>query len=142
MRSFVTYFGLLVLLTSCHTQKPLDPPATVPEDQPASIIPEDTTVSTIPRRQPISGMDYSPTNLIVTYDAEIGKEPLLKAIHEIQAEIIYDYSIITGMAIRKPETMSLDATKAYFEKVKGVVSVAYDHIYRLDDPVKPKLEER
>ena len=127
------YISLLVLLTSCHTQKPLDPPATVPEDEP---------VSTIPEQQPISGMDYSPTNLIIMYDAEIGKEPLLEAIRDIQAEIIYDYSIITGMAIRKPETMSLEDTKAYFEKVKGVTSVAYDHIYRLDDPVKPKLEER
>jgi arabinogalactan endo-1,4-beta-galactosidase len=76
------------------------------------------------------------------YDAEIGKEPLLAAIQEIQAEIIYDYNLITGMAIRKPETMTLKATKAYFENVKGVVSVAYDHIYRLDDPIKPKLEER
>lgn len=142
MRSFVTYFGLLVLLTSCHTQKPLDPPATVPEDQPASIISEDTTVSTIPRRQPISGMDYSPTNLIVTYDAEIGKEPLLAAINEIHAEIIYDYKIITGMAIHKPDTMSLEATKTYFEKINGVLSVAYDHIYRLDDPIRPTPVDR
>ena len=114
----------MALLTACHAQKQLDPP------------------KTIVKHEPISGMDYSPTNLIVMYDAEIGKEPLLEAIHEIQAEIIYDYSIITGMAIRKPETMSLEATKAYFEKIKGVLSVAYDHIYRLDDPIKPKLEER
>lgn len=127
------YISLLVLLASCHTQKPLDPPTTVSEDKP---------ISTIPEHQPISGMDYSPTNLIIMYDAEIGKEPLLEAIRDIQAEIIYDYSIITGMAIRKPETMNLEDTKAYFEKVKGVVSVAHDHIYRLDDPVKPKLEEQ
>lgn len=124
MKNILFCIGLLALVTSCHAQKQLDPPTPLPE------------------HQPISGIDYSPTNLIIMYDAEIGKEPLLEAIREIQAEIIYDYSIITGMAIRKPETMSLDATKAYFEKVKGVVSVAYDHIYRLDDPIKPKLEER
>ena len=132
MKNCLICIGLLVLLSSCHAQKQLDPPATVP----------DKPISTIPEHQPISGMDYSPTNLIIMYDAEIGKEPLLEAIQEIHAEIIYDYKIITGMAIRKPETMSLEATKAYFEKVKGVTSVAYDHIYRLDDPVKPKLEER
>ncbi len=127
------WIGLLMLLTSCHTQKQLDPPTTITKDEP---------ISTIPEHQPISGMDYSSTNLIIMYDTEIGKEPLLEAIQEIHAEIIYDYKIITGMAIRKPDTMSLEETKAYFEKVDGVVSVAYDHIYRLDDPVKPKLEER
>ena len=116
MRNLLTCIGLLVLLSSCRAPKQLDTPTPVPE------------------HQPISGMDYSPT--------EIGKEPLLAAIQEIQAEIIYDYNLITGMAIRKPETMTLEATKAYFENVKGVVSVAYDHIYRLDDPIKPKLEER
>ena len=124
MRNLLTCIGLLVLLSSCRAQKQLDPP------------------TPIPGHKPISGMDYSPTNLIIMYDAEIGKEPLLAAIQEIQAEIIYDYNLITGMAIRKPETMTLEATKAYFENVKGVVSVAYDHIYRLDDPIKPKLEER
>jgi hypothetical protein len=133
MKNCLIRIGLLLLLTSCHTQKHLDPPAMIPEDKP---------ISTNPEHQPISGMDYSPTNLIIMYDAEIGKEPLQEAIREIHAEIIYDYHIITGMAIRKPETMSLEATKAYFEKVKGVVSVAYDHIYHLDDPIKPKLEER
>lgn len=127
------WIGLLVLLTSCHTQKPLDTPTTVSEEK---------SISTIPEHQPISGMDYSPTNLIIMYDAEIGKESLLEAIQEIHAEIIYDYKIITGMAIRKPDTMSLEDTKVFFEKVKGVTSVAYDHIYRLDDPIKPKLEER
>lgn len=124
MRYYFIHIGLLLLLISCHTQKQLDPPTPVPE------------------HQPISGMDYSPTNLIIMYDAEIGKASLLEAIQEIQAEIIYDYNLITGMAIRKPETMSLDATKSYFGNVKGVVSVAYDHIYRLDDPIRSKLEER
>jgi hypothetical protein len=35
-----------------------------------------------------------------------------------------------------------EAAKEYFEKVKGVLSVNYDHIHHLDDPIKPKLEER
>lgn len=133
MKNFLICIGLLVVLTACHTQKQLDPPPTIPEDKP---------ISTIPGHKPISGMDYSPTNLIIMYDAEIGKEPLLEAIQEIHAEIIYDYKIITGMAICKPETMSLEDTRAYFEKVQGVVSVEYDHIYYLDDPIRPKLEER
>ena len=74
------------------------------------------------------------------YDQEAGKDSLLKAVKDYKAEIIYDYSIIPGMAIRKPDDKTLEESMQYFKKVKGVVSVEYDHIYRLTDPVKPKLE--
>lgn len=84
--------------------------------------------------------DYSPSVLIAMYDQEVGKEHLLKAIKEYKAEIIYDYSIIPGMAIKKPDDKTLEETMQYFKKVKGVVSVEYDHVYHLTDPVKPKLE--
>ena len=76
------------------------------------------------------------------YDAEVGKQPLLDAIKKVKAEVVYDYNIITGMALRKPADRTLEATMDYFRKVKGVVSVEYDHVYRLTDPVKPKLEVR
>ena len=36
------------------------------------------------------------------YDAEIGKDPLLKAIEDYKCEIKYDYSKINGMALKKP----------------------------------------
>lgn len=84
--------------------------------------------------------EHSPSVLIVMYDLETGKEPLLKAIKDYKAEIIYDYSIIPGMAIKKPDSKTLEETMQYFKKVKGVVSVEYDHIYHLTDPVKPILE--
>lgn len=74
------------------------------------------------------------------YDQETGKEPLLKAVKEYKAEVIYDYSIIPGMAIKKPDDKTLEETMLYFKKVKGVVSVEYDHVYHLTDPVRPKLE--
>ena len=76
------------------------------------------------------------------YDAEIGKEPLLKAIKEYKCEIVYDYRIINGMALKKADDKSLEETMRYFKKIKGVVSVEYDHIYHLTDPIKPKLEIR
>jgi len=34
----------------------------------------------------------------------------------------------------------LEETMQYFKNVKGVTSVEYDHVYRLTDPVKPRLE--
>ena len=84
--------------------------------------------------------EHSPNVFLVMYDTEIGKEPLLEAIKEYKVEIIYDYNIINGMALKKPDSKSLEETMQYFKEVKGVVSVEYDHIYHLTDPVKPKLE--
>jgi len=57
-----------------------------------------------------------------------------------RCEIVYDYGIINGMALKKPEDKTLEETMQYFKKVKGVISVEYDHIIRLTDPVKPRLE--
>ena len=70
------------------------------------------------------------------YDEQIGKEPLLKAVQNFKAEIIYDYDIIPGMAIKKPDNKSLEETMSLFKNVKGVVSVEFDQIYRIDDPIK------
>lgn len=74
------------------------------------------------------------------YDAEIGKEPLLKAIKDYKVEIIYDYNIINGMALKKPEDKTLEETMQYFKSVKVVTNVEYDHVIHLTDPVKPRLE--
>ena len=84
--------------------------------------------------------EHSPNVFLVMYDAEIGKEPLLKAIKDYKVEIIYDYNIINGMALKKPEDKTLEETMQYFKSVKGVTNVEYDHIIRLIDPVKPRLE--
>ena len=83
---------------------------------------------------------HSPNVFLVMYDADIGKEPLLKAIQDYKVEVIYDYRMMNGMALKKPDDRSLEETMAFFRKVKGVLSVEYDHVYHLTDPVKPKLE--
>ena len=82
----------------------------------------------------------SMTNLIISYDAGIGKEPLLAAVKDYKAEILYDYSIITAIAIRIPEGADIHDAIDYFKKVRGVTAVERDHIYHLTDPVQPKLE--
>lgn len=82
----------------------------------------------------------SPTNLIIMYDPEIGKGPLLKAVQSYGARIIYEYSIISGIAVKVPG----DILKAidFFSGVEGVTAVERDHIYHLTDPVVPRLEVR
>lgn len=83
--------------------------------------------------------EHSPHTFLVMYDNAVGKEPLLEAIRKLKVTIVYDYGLITGMALRKPDNLSLEETMQHFRGVKGVTSVEYDHIYRLTDPVRPKL---
>lgn len=111
---------LILLLTSCRTKKVVELPMPIQESKYAP--------------------EHSPNVFLLMYDAEVGKEPLLKAIKEYKCEIVYDYRIISGMALKKPEDKTLEETMQYFKTVKGVTNVEYDHITRLTDPVKPKLE--
>ena len=80
----------------------------------------------------------SPTNLIIMYDPEIGKGPLLSAVQSYGAKIIYEYGIISGIAIKVPG--DIIQAIAFFANVKGVTAVERDHIYHLTDPVRPHLE--
>ena len=86
------------------------------------------------------GPEHSPNVFLVMYDEKVGKEPLQKAIKEYKCEIVYDYGIINGMALKKPEDKTLEEAMQYFKGVKGVTTVEYDHIIRLTDPVKPRLD--
>ena len=93
-------------------------------------------------RQDYDPQEYTPNTLIIMYDEEVGKEPLLRAVEEYHAEIIYDYSIIPGMAIRIPEGADIREAMEHFRRVEGVVSVERDRVFHLTDPVRPPLYER
>ena len=120
-QAVIFIFICVVVLTSCKSKQTLELSAPINIEH--KYVPE-----------------HSPNVFLIMYDAEIGKDPLLKAIKEYGCEIVYDYGIINGMALKKPEGKTLEETMEYFKKVKGVTSVEYDHIIRLTDPVKPKLE--
>ena len=113
----------LILLLSCRTKQVFEKPVEIIEEH--RYIPE-----------------HSPNVFLILYDEKVGKEPILKAIKEYNCEIKYDYHGFNGMALKKPENKTLEETMQYFRGVKGVLKVEYDHIIRLDDPVKPRLEER
>ena len=83
--------------------------------------------------------EFAPDRLIIMYDEKTGKDPLLKALKDYNAEIIYDYDFISGMAIKIPDGSDIKKAIKYFKAVKGVVSVERDRIIRLTDPVKPKV---
>ena len=71
---------------------------------------------------------YSPTNLIISVDNNIGKEPLKKAIKDYNAEILYDYNIISSMAIKIPQGKNIEEDIEFFRKVEGVIGVERDGI--------------
>lgn len=110
----------IILLTSCRTKQ--------------------TVELLAPKQEQQLNQNYSPNVFLVMYDAEVGKEPLQKAIKSYKCEVIYDYNIINGMALKKPEGKSLDETMQHFKEVKGVLTVEYDRINHLIEPVKPRLE--
>ncbi len=80
--------------------------------------------------------EFSPSTLIIMVDEKVGKVPLREAIQAYKAEVIYDYNIISGMAIRIPENRDIHEAIEYFQKVKGVVNVQRDRINHLIDPVR------
>jgi len=91
------------------------------------------TMMAVPTVQPEVVGEHSPSVFIVMYDKKVGKEPLLQAVEKCKAKVVYDYNNLTGMAIKKPVNMTLEATMEYFKKVKGVLSVEYDRVHHLMD---------
>ena len=71
---------------------------------------------------------YSPTNLIISVDQNIGKGPLKKAIEEYKAEILYDYNIICSMAIKIPPGKNIDEAIEFFKNVPGVIAIERDGV--------------
>ena len=75
---------------------------------------------------------YSPNVLIIFYDVTIGKEPLLKAIEEYHATVLYDLKIMKSISIKIPENTNIEDAIAFFQKVEGVLMVNKDSICQLD----------
>ena len=109
---------VIVLLTSCKTKQAVELSAPIHSYQ--------------------VEQEHSPNVFLVMYDEKVGK----KAVKAYKCEVIYDYNIINGMALKKPDDKTLEETMQYFKGVKGVLTVEYDHVIRLTDPIKPRLETR
>ena len=57
---------------------------------------KDSSIVVTPPRDAIG--EFSPITLIISYDAQVGKQPLLDAIKACGAQVIYDYKMMSGMA--------------------------------------------
>lgn len=68
---------------------------------------------------------------IIWYDAQIGKEPLLKAIELKQGTIFYDYQNFNAIAANFPIYKQANDIPSYFQNVSGVLSVQEDQQMQL-----------
>ncbi len=75
--------------------------------------------------------EVSASTLIIFFDPQAGDKPLLKAVADYGATVIYRYNTMSGMAIALPQGAPLDKAKAHFEQVQGVLGVSYDHKVQL-----------
>ncbi len=64
--------------------------------------------------------------LIIWYDNKTGKKPLLRAVRRKRCKLIYDYKMLSGIAICLPQHADKRQMMQYFKDVKGVLSVQED----------------
>lgn len=75
--------------------------------------------------------ETSSRTLIILYDSTIGKAPLMRAIEEYGSRLIYDYTMLSGVAVSVPDGKTLQQATEYYSKVEGVLSVQRDQVMQL-----------
>lgn len=115
--------------TSCSARRQMQ--ATPAEPIGNDITPEKLRQEAIPA-DVAERVDVVPGVLIVYVDSTVGKEPLRQAVKQLGAEVIYDYTNLSAMAIRLPKGMSDAEGTKRLQQVKGVLSVQPDRVMHLD----------
>lgn len=72
--------------------------------------------------------------LIIWYDSKTGKKPLLRSVRRKRCKLIYDYKMLSGIAVSVPQNADMQSIMQYFRGVKGVLSVDEDRMLYLDSP--------
>lgn len=71
--------------------------------------------------------------LIIFYDKEVGNVPLMAAVDEHGAKLVYEYKSLHGIAISLPKgEETIEEMIQRFKSVDGVLSVEQDKIMKLD----------
>lgn len=113
MNICVFLLACLAMLTACAAPPPTAAPSALsaqPEQQAANRV------------------------LIVLYDPAVGAEPLLQVVREMQAELVYRYTNINGIATRIPPQQEMAQAIRRLERVPGVLQVQRDQIMQLQNP--------
>lgn len=91
------------------------------------------TAKTVQTQPAAPAAEYSPSTLIVFYDAKVGSAPLLSAIEKMCGEVLYKYSNFNAVAFKIPDNAEINSVMKSVRKVKGVLSVERDRIMHLDN---------
>lgn len=107
VRAAVILGGCLVLLSACSIiRQPLDRGGEIGMSSPS--------------QDSISAEEV----LIIMYDAHEGDAPLLQAVRDYPARLVYEYKTLKGIAIAIPAgEVERARAIAYFSRVQGVLSV-------------------
>lgn len=130
IKTLLSLSSFLAVLAGCSTMSRTEKQLARVDSFDAPDIPSPGSIP--PERPRESGLEFSSDVLVISYDIQIGKEPLKKAIRKYGAEIIYDYRIVNAIAIRVPDPSKIQDAVTHFEKVKGVMSVSRDRVNHLD----------
>lgn len=87
--------------------------------------PTDSTASTAPGQ-------FTPGVAIVTYSSPEAKTNVLGVAKSLGATLIYDYKNFNSVALRRPDSMTLDAMMDELRKIDGVLGVVEDQMCELD----------
>lgn len=74
----------------------------------------------------------SPNTLIIFYDVAVGKEPLLAAIAQYNATVVYDLNNMNSIVVRIPDETKIDEAIEFFNGVNGVLQVNRDRANEID----------
>lgn len=74
----------------------------------------------------------SPNTLIIYFDETVGKEPLLEAVEQLNATILYEYNNFNAIAIKIADGSVIEEAIETLSAVDGVLQVNRDHIVDYD----------
>ena len=116
---YFMFMAVLLLMSSCCSQR------AGTRDMPAVPIENDS--------RPVSpDEEFAPLTLIVYFVWQVGKDALLAEAKQMKCEIIYDYNVVTAVALRIPDDMDIRQAISRIEKVCGVLQVSRDGITHLN----------
>jgi PBP1b-binding outer membrane lipoprotein LpoB len=137
MKYIFSIILVVLLVASCRTQKTTVSAAGKPTPAPTATdtlttpgaISRSTLLNKVRQEMPDS---VSPRTLIIYYDKAVGPTPILKQAKKMHCEVLYQYNIITAVALSTPDSVDIQDAIKTFQKVKGVLSVERDRIMHLD----------
>lgn len=123
--SLFSTIALTLTCVACQSTPPINTKPTVQPLPPVVNQPVQTTQPTLP---PAQGQQTYSNNTLVIFYKDAFKASVLSAVEARQAEVIYDYNLMNGIAIRLTSADNVNQAVTDLSKVNGVIAVNRDNI--------------